>query len=55
MAKHHGLQKLQESWEEKMMLGKYCKRLKDPDVDQQKTNQWLRSTGLKGETCHNRQ
>ena len=33
-----------------MMHGKYPKRLKDADVDQRKTNQWLRSTGLKGET-----
>ena len=48
MAKDHGQQNLQESWEEKMMHGKYPKRLKD--VDQRKTNQWLRSTGLKGET-----
>ena len=43
MAKHHGQQKLQESWKERMMHGKYPKMLKDPDVDQQKTNQWLRS------------
>ena len=32
------------------MHGKYPKRLKDAAVDQRKTNQWLRSTGLKGET-----
>ena len=44
----HGQQKLQESWEENMMHRKYPKRLKDTDVDQRKTNQWLRSTGLKG-------
>ena len=25
-------------------------KVEDPDVDQQKTNQWLRNTGLKGET-----
>ena len=25
-------------------------KVEDPYVDQQKTNQWLRSTGLKGET-----
>lgn len=50
MAQHYSQQKLQESWEEKMVRAKYSKRLKDTDVDQQKTNQWLRSTGLKGET-----
>lgn len=33
-----------------MTRAKYPKRLKDTDVDQQKTNQWLRGTGLKGET-----
>lgn len=33
-----------------MMRAKYPKRLKDTDVDQQETNQWLRGTGLKGET-----
>lgn len=43
-------QKLQESWKERMMQVKYPHMFKDADVDQQKTNQWLRSTGLKGET-----
>ena len=34
-----------------MKHGKYRKRLKaDPDVDQREANQWLRSTGLRGET-----
>ena len=50
IAKHHGQQKLQEYLEEKMMRAKHPKRMTDPDVDQQKTNQWVRSTVLKGET-----
>ena len=34
-----------------MKHGKYRKRLKaDPDVDQREANQWLRSSGLRGET-----
>ncbi len=49
-AKDLGLQQLQKTWEDKVMHGRYPKRLKDPDVDQQKTHQWLRNAGLKAET-----
>ena len=35
--------KLSKQWEEKAL--KYPKRAKEADVDQNKTNQWLRSTG----------
>ena len=37
--------KLSKQWEEKAL--KYPKRAKEADVDRSKTNQWLRSTGLK--------
>ena len=36
--------------EEKALHGRYPKRTKEEDVDQNKTKQWLRSTGLKAET-----
>ena len=37
-------------WEEKELHGRYPKRIREADVDDYKTNQWLRSTGLKAET-----
>ena len=37
--------KLSKQWEEKAL--KYPKRAKEADVGRNKTNQWLRSTGLK--------
>ena len=37
--------KLSNQWEEKAL--KYPKRAKEADVGRNKTNQWLRSTGLK--------
>ena len=48
--KHRAKDKLSKQWEEKVLHGKYPKRTKEADVDQNKTNQWLRSTGLKAET-----
>ena len=48
--KHRAQDKLPKQWEEKALHGKYPKRTKEADVDQNKTNQWLRSTGLKAET-----
>ena len=37
-------------WEEKELHGRYPKRIREADVDDYKTNQLLRSTGLKAET-----
>ena len=39
-----------KQWEEKRLHGRYPKRIREADVDDYKTNQWLRSTGLKVET-----
>ena len=39
-----------EQWEEKEPHGRYPKRIREADVDDYKTNLWLRSTGLKTET-----
>ena len=39
-----------KQWEEKEPHGRYPKRIREVDVDDYKTNQWLRSTGLKAET-----
>ena len=39
-----------KQWEEKELHGRYPKRIREADVDDYKTNQWLRSTGLKAET-----
>ena len=41
---------LEKQWEKKALHGKYPKREKDADVDCHKTNQWLKSSGLKVET-----
>ena len=49
-AKKEGLKKIKERWEGKPLHGQYPKRSKHADVDQQKTHQWLRGTGLKAET-----
>ena len=38
-----------KQWEEKELDGRYPKRIREADVDDSKTKQWLRSTGLKGE------
>ena len=37
-------------WEEKELNGRYHERIRESDVDDYKTNQCLRSTGLKAET-----
>jgi len=39
-----------KQWEEKELHGRYPKRMRKADVNDYKTNQWLRSTGLKTET-----
>ena len=39
-----------KQWEEKELHGRYPNRLREANVDGYKTNQWLRSTGLKAET-----
>ena len=39
-----------KQWEEKRLHGRYPKRIREADVDDYKTNQLLRSTGLKAET-----
>ncbi|XP_071795627.1 uncharacterized protein [Asterias amurensis] len=49
-AKTKGHEQLQKTWEDKVMHGKYPKRTKEADVDQLKTHQWLKNTGLKAET-----
>ena len=49
-AKQCGQVNLKKEWEDKALHGKYPKRINDADVDQEKTNRWLKSTGLKGET-----
>ena len=37
-AKHHGQLQLRKTWEDKPMHGKYTKRTKEADVDQENTN-----------------
>ena len=50
-AKAEGIEQLRTSWEEKQLHGKYPKLMQEADVDQEKSHQWLRSSGLnKGET-----
>ena len=49
-AKSEGLKNLKLTWEEKPLHGQYPLRAKNADVDQKKTHQWLRSSGLKAET-----
>ena len=39
-----------KQWEEKELHGRYPKIIREADVDDYKTNQRLRSTGLKAET-----
>ena len=43
-------EKLTKQWEDKALDGRYPKRIKEADVDHHKTNQWLKSSGLKSET-----
>ena len=49
-AKQEGLKKILETWKGKPLHGQYPKRSQQADVDQEKTHQWLRATGLKAET-----
>jgi len=49
-AKELGLKQIAKRWEEKPLHGKFVTRSKNADVDELATHQWLRSSGLKGET-----
>ena len=49
-AKHQGRQQLRSKWASKALLGKYPQRVKQADVDQDKTHGWLKAAGLKAET-----
>ena len=50
VAKQKGLKMIEERWHEKPLHGQVVIRCKGADVDQMATHQWLRSSGLKGET-----
>ena len=50
MARNKTQEKLTKQWEDKALHGRYPKRIKEADVDHHKTNQWLKSSGLKSET-----
>ena len=49
-AKHQGRQQLRFKWKSKALYCKYPQRVKQADVDQDKTRRWLKSAGLKAET-----
>ena len=49
-AKHQGCQQLRSKWESKALHGKCPQRVKQTDVDQDKTHRWLKAAGLKAET-----
>ena len=49
-AKDRGLSRLRMRWQEKPLHGRYPARTTEPDVDRERTHQWLRSAGLKPET-----
>ena len=49
-AKNLGLQKIAQRWQDKPLHGRFVARSKKADVDELATHQWLRSSGLKGET-----
>ena len=49
-AKSEGLKNLKSTWEEKSLHGQYPLGTNNANVDQKKTHQWLRSSGLKTET-----
>ena len=44
------MNKLEISWQEKSLHGKFATRCKNDDVDTKATHQWLTSSGLKAET-----
>ncbi|CAH3171450.1 unnamed protein product [Porites evermanni] len=50
MAKHQGRQQFRSKWESKALHGEYPQRVKQADVDQDKTHRWLKAAGLKAET-----
>ena len=50
IAKHRGRQQLRSKWESKALHGKCPQRVKQTDVDQDKTHRWLKAAGLKAET-----
>ena len=50
MARNKTQEKLTKQWENKALHGRFPKRIKEADVDHHKTNQWLKSSGLKAET-----
>ena len=41
-AKHQGRQQLRSKWESKALHGKYPQRVKQADMDQDKTQRWLK-------------
>ena len=49
-AKRQGRQQLRSKWASKALHGKYPQRVKQADVDHNKTHRWLKATGLKAET-----
>ena len=49
-AKHQGRQQLRSKWASKALHGKYPQRVKQADVDQDKTHRWLKVADLKAET-----
>lgn len=49
-AKLEGVKQLASRWQEKPLHGQFVARTKNADVDEIATHQWLRSSGLKGET-----
>ena len=49
-AKHQGRQQLRSKWGSKALHGNYPQRVKQADVDQDKTHRWLKAAGLKAET-----
>ena len=49
-ARHQGRQQLRSKWESKALHGKYPQRVKQADVDQDKTHRWLKAANLKAKT-----
>ena len=50
VAKKEILKQTQDNWEDKSLYGQYPLRANQADVDKPLTHQWLKSSGLKGET-----
>ena len=49
-AKHQGRQQLRSKWESKALHGKNPQRVKQADVDLDKTHRWLKAAVIKAET-----